>query len=207
MVLVQKGNRLADTSAPSRKTVDWRTRLTRRDVMIGVGIFALFVVLVISARYFVLPSLVSFVRGRFTPALPTPTPPTAVVIEQSGDGGLNTPSLDHAKLNRVIQDAWDRALTEGATNVVSFTNDPDLVAFGYRPAGSDKETAIVVYRNRPITLRTRLVESLPDDNLSRVTLRGESYHLVVEFEYTSRVKTLDIEKTLNEAFAQAIMGK
>jgi hypothetical protein len=65
----------------------------------------------------------------------------------------------------------------------------------------------VLYKNKPIILKTKKVLELPAGATSKITLSSQAYQLVVTFEYTPAVSELNIASTLKEAFEQAIVGK
>lgn len=170
-------------------------------------VVVLFVIGVVLARYVILAPIVQFVQTRNATVSPTPTPRTSLMIQQSYDGALAVKPIDQAKYDKIIQKAWDEALTKGSTNVVNFPNDPDLIAFQYLPVGADKPIGLVVYRNKPIIIKTKKVLELPEGKPYRISLDRENYRLVVLFEYTSQVSELKIAETLEEAFKQVIVGK
>ncbi len=132
---------------------------------------------------------------------------TGIILQQSYDGALPVKPIDQRYFQKIIQKSWDEALVKGATNIVAFPKDPQLVAFTYKPPGSTTARSLVLYRNKPITIKTKKVIELPGGVSSRVTLSSQGYALVVLFEYTPAVAELNIEQTLAVAFQQAIAGK
>lgn len=132
---------------------------------------------------------------------------TGVVVQQSYDGALPLRPIDQDKYRKIIQEAWENALVKGATNITTFPKDPNLIAFTYKPHESATTQSFVLYRNRPITIRTKKVLELTGGAPYKITLSSADYALVVTFEYTDAVKELNVDQTLKEAFAQAVMGK
>lgn len=132
---------------------------------------------------------------------------TGVVVQQSYDGALPLKPIDQDKYRKVIQEAWDEALVKGATNITTFPSDPNLVAFTYKPHESATTQSFVLYKNRPITIRTKKVLELDGGAPYKITLSSADYALVVTFEYTTAVKELNVDQALKEAFAQAVAGK
>jgi hypothetical protein len=96
---------------------------------------------------------------------------------------------------------------KGSTNIASFPKDPQLVAFSYSPTDAPATNALVVYKNKPIIVKTKKVLELPSGASSKVTLSSQNYQLVVVFEYTPTVSELDVDQTLAIAFRQAVAGK
>jgi hypothetical protein len=115
---------------------------------------------------------------------------TGVIVQQSYDGALPLKPIDQNKYQKIIQKSWDEALVRGSANIVNFPNDPNLVAFSYKPTGSSAAQSFVLYRNKPITIKTKKVLELSGGVSSRITLSSQSYALVVVFEYTPDVQKL-----------------
>jgi hypothetical protein len=65
----------------------------------------------------------------------------------------------------------------------------------------------VLYRNKPIILRTKKVLELPNAQSSRLTLSHEKYQLVALFEFTPEIKELNIGPILENAFDAIVQGK
>lgn len=201
MVIIQSGSKIHNSARPEYK-VHERIAMRYRPYVPVVGAFvAMFVGGVIIARYLLLPTVVSLVGQRFATRGSSPTPPTSVIIQRTPGADIKTDQIDQTQYHKIIQDAWDRALVEGATNVVSFTNDPNLIAFSYTSPGDEKPHAIVVYRNRPIIIRMKKVSDLPGGEASRVSLSAENYQLVVVLEYTDRLTAIDAKVMILEAFS------
>jgi len=138
---------------------------------------------------------------------PTQEPQTSLILQQSYDGSLPVKPINQAYYQSVIQSSWDEALERGSTNIVNFPNDPNLVAFQYKSPETTTPASFVLYRNKPIILRTKKVLELPNRQLSRLTLSHEKYQLVVLFEFTPEVKELDIAPLLTETFKTIVKGR
>ena len=152
---------------------------------------------------------VTLVRTLFSPkqiANRVPLQP-GIIVQQSYDGALPLKPIDQDKYRAAIQKAWEEALVKGSTNIVFFPKDPELVAFSYSPTDTPATSALVLYKNKPIILKTKKVLELPAGATSKITLSSQAYQLVVTFEYTPAVSELNIASTLKEAFEQAIVGK
>ena len=137
----------------------------------------------------------------------TREPQTAIVLQQSYDGSLPVKPIDQAYYQSIIQSSWDEALERGSANIVNFPNDPNLVAFQYRSSDSTAPASFVLYRNKPIILRTKKVLELPNAQSSRLTLSHEKYQLVALFEFTPEIKELNIGPILENAFDAIVQGK
>ena len=197
----------SNTNKNVRDHIEDKMRKITPLVLRYAPIVVLFVIGVVLARYLILAPVISYIQTRSVKVSPTPTPRTSVMVQQSYDGALAVKPIDQAKYEKIIQKAWDEALTKGSTNVVNFTNDPDLIAFQYLPLGAEEPIGLVVYRNKPVIIKTKKVIELPEGKPYRISLDRENYRLVVLFEYTSQVSELQIAETLEEAFTQVVEGK
>jgi len=129
-----------------------------------------------------------------------------IIVQQSYDGALPLKPIDQDRYQNIIQKSWDEALVKGSTNIVNFPNDPNLVAFSYKPSDSTTAQSFVLYRNKPITIKTKKVLELTENVSSRITLSSQNYALVVVFEYTPDVQELNIEPVLKETFEAMVRG-
>ncbi len=171
--------------------------ISNRKLMFAIGVYLLGTFLFVGFFYF-----------RSHP--PTPQGPirqTGIIVQQSYDGALPLKPINQDKYRKIIQKSWEEALVKGSTNIVTFPKDPELIAFTYTQPGSTREQSFVLYKNKPITIKTKKVLELPGGVTSRTTLSSANYALVVLFEYTPAISELNIEQTLAIAFKQAIEGK
>lgn len=171
--------------------------LTNRKLVVAIGIYILGTVMFVGFFFF----------RSHPPTSSTQIRQTGIIVQQSYDGALPLKPIDQEKYRKIIQKSWEEALVKGSTNIVTFPKDPQLVAFTYKQPGSTREQSFVLYKNKPITIKTKKVLELPGGATSRTTLSSQNYALVVLFEYTPAVSELNIEQTLAIAFKQAIAGK
>ena len=171
--------------------------LANRKLLGAIGVYLLGTVLFVGFFYF----------RSHPPTSKTPIYQTGIIVQQSYDGALPLKPIDQEKYRKIIEKSWDEALVRGSTNIVNFPNDPNLVAFQYKYPDATAPASFVLYRNKPIILRTKKVLELPGEVTSRTTLSSANYGLVVLFEYTPAVSELNIDQTLAVAFKQAIAGK
>lgn len=130
--------------------------------------------------------------------------PTALILQQSYDNALPHKPIDQKKYQMIIQNLWDTALKEGSTHIVNFPHDPALIAFQYTVADSPEPIPLVLYRNKPLIVRTKKSLDLPTGQSSRISLSAQNYQLVVSFEYADTVKSLELERVLAQAFSDMI---
>lgn len=130
--------------------------------------------------------------------------PPALIVQQSYDGALAIKTIDQKKFQAIIQNLWDKALKDGSTHIVNFPHDPSLIALQYTPPTSLEPIPLVLYRNKPVLLRTKKTIELPEAQTSRVSLSAQNYQLVVVFEFTDAVKELELERILTQAFSDMI---
>lgn len=170
---------------------------SHRKLVVAVGVY------ILGATMFI-----GFFYLRSHPPSPQgPIRQTGIIVQQSYDGALPLKPIDQERYRKIIQKSWEEALVKGSTNIVTFPKDPQLVAFTYKQTGTNREQSFVLYRNKPITIKTKKVLELPGGATSRTTLSSANYALVVLFEYTPSISELNIEQTLAVAFKQAIAGK
>lgn len=174
-----------------------RKLLADRKLMVAIGVYLLGAVLFVGFFYF----------RSHPPTSQTPISQTGIIVQQSYDGALPLKPIDQDKYRKIIEKSWEEALVRGSTNIVNFPNDPNLIAFQYKYPDASAPASFVLYRNKPIILRTKKVLELPDAQTSRLTLSHEKYQLVVLFEFTPEVKELNIAPILKDAFEAMVQGK
>ncbi|GEM_PF-2355838 len=130
--------------------------------------------------------------------------PPALIIQQSYDGALAVKTIDQKRFQAIIQNLWDKALKEGSSHIVNFPHDPSLIALQYTPPAAPEPIPLVLYRNKPVLLRTKKSIELPQSQTSRVSLSAQNYQLVVVFEFTDEVKELELERVLAQAFSDMV---
>lgn len=141
-----------------------------------------------------------------TPELiPTQPASIGIILRSSGDEVLPAlQTIDQADYVRVIQSAWQEALSKAPQSAIKFPNDANLLALQVASTASSDPKSLVVYANRPVIIETTPVQNLPNNQAYALELDRENYQLLIRFLHTPQVVAVDVPQVLTEAFNQII---